>query len=70
MDDLIIDKKYHTPAHILELQNYVMPHLTSFEDMTFLEWSRYHDYPVSDLWHPLELAHKKAADYIINHNLV
>ena len=70
MDDLILDIKYHTPAHVLELQNYVKPHLTTFEDMSFLEWSRYHDYPVSDLWHPLEQAHKAGADYIIAQSLV
>lgn len=70
MDDLILDVKYHTPSHILELQEYVRPYLTAFDGMTFLEWSRYNNYPVSDLWHPLVEAHEAGAQYLIDHNLV
>lgn len=65
MDDLIFDTRWHTTPAILELQDYVRPHMTRFEDKSFLEWSRSKGYPITEKWHPLEPAHKAAADYLL-----
>jgi phospholipase/lecithinase/hemolysin len=40
--------------------------------MNFLDWSRKHNYAISENWHPLEQAHQLAADYLlptVNHLL-
>ena len=65
MDDLTFDTQWHTTPAILELQDYVRPHMTRFEGKSFLEWSRSKGYPETTRWHPLEEAHSVAADYIL-----
>ena len=35
----------------------------NFNGKTFLQWSRDNAFPESDRWHPLESAHRAAADY-------
>ena len=39
--------------------------MTQFQGRTFLDWSRNHGYPESELLHPLEQAHQAASDYMI-----
>jgi len=65
MDGLLFDQRWHTTSAVLDLQEYVKPHMTTFEDQSFLEWSRRHGYPESDSWHPLEEAHAAAGKYMI-----
>jgi hypothetical protein len=64
MDKLAFDTQWHTTPAVLELQDYVRPHMTQFEGKSFLEWSRSKGYPETAKWHPLEQAHLAAGDYI------
>lgn len=66
MDQLIFDQRWHVTPAVEHLQHCVKKHMTQFEDMSFLEWSRHHKYPETAAWHPLEQAHQQAAKYIIN----
>jgi len=36
-----------------------------FENLTFLEWCKSKKFELSPTWHPLEPAHRAAADYMI-----
>lgn len=65
MDELLFDQNYHTTPAVLYLQEYIRPHLTTFDGKTFLDWSRANGYPESSNWHPLEEAHQAAANYVI-----
>ena len=65
MDDLIFDQRWHTSPAVLSLQEYIKPHMTTFDNQTFLEWSRSNNYTISTASHPLETAHCAAADYVI-----
>jgi hypothetical protein len=65
MDDLLFDQQWNTTEAVIDLQNYVRPHMTQFNGLNFLEWSRQHKFAISDTWHPLEAAHRAAADYMI-----
>jgi hypothetical protein len=64
-DELLFEQQWHTTPAVLELQNYIQPHMNLFEDHTFLDWSRKNNYPIGKAWHPLEKAHAAAADYMI-----
>jgi len=66
MDELILETEWHTNPAITSLQNYVFPYLTKFEGATFLDWSRKNNYSISTGLHPLEHAHKHAANYLID----
>jgi hypothetical protein len=66
MDQLVFDKKWHVSPAVHDLQDYIQPQMTTFERQTFLDWSRQHGYPESVDWHPLEQAHRAAADYMIS----
>jgi len=55
--------QYAMPDYITCLQSLIRPHLETFENLTFLEWSRFHQYPITELLHPLEPAHQAAADF-------
>ena len=65
MDPLILDKKFHINYGIEQLQDSVCQYLYDFEEMNFLDWSRYHGYKISPQNHPLEEAHRSAADYML-----
>ena len=49
---------------ILRLRHLVSPYIVDFEGMSFLEWSKYKQYPLGPNGHPLEKAHIEAAKYI------
>ena len=66
MDELMFNQEWNTTPAILELQRLIQPHMTQFDGQTFLEWSRRHNYPESDTWHPLEAGHQNASEYMIN----
>jgi hypothetical protein len=66
MDNLLFDQRWnHTPA-VIELQDFVRPYMTQFEELNFLDWSRKHKFTISDTLHPLETAHRAGADYMIS----
>jgi len=65
MDDLIFDQRWHVTPAVIDLQTYIRPYMTTFDDQTFLEWSRANNYSISATLHPLEQAHQAAADYVI-----
>ena len=64
MDNLIFETEWHCTPAITDLQNYIHPHMTTFNGMSFLEWSRSQKYEISHSWHPLEPAHSAAAKYM------
>ena len=66
MDALMFDQTWHITPAVAELQHKILPHMTTFEGQNFLDWSRSHNYPVTELWHPLEQAHEAAAQYILS----
>lgn len=63
MDSLILDEKWHCPPNVKLLQEKVKNKLDSIEGMTFLDYARTNNLPISDRWHPLEDAHQAAAEY-------
>ena len=65
MDNLAFDTRWHTNTAILELQDYVRPHMTCFDGMNFLDWSKEQGYPIGTAAHPLEQAHAAAAEYML-----
>ena len=65
MDHLLFDTCWNTTPAITELQNYVKPYMTTFGGLNFQEFSKKNKYPISKIGHPLEQAHRAAADYII-----
>ena len=65
MDNLTFDNQWNTTPAIAELQNYVKPYMTTFEGLNLQEWSKKNKYPISNIGHPLEQAHRSAGDYII-----
>lgn len=69
VDDLffeVVKKEWHDPAAVSHLQSKIQPYLQSFEGQGFLSWSRSNGYQISDAWHPLEDAHRAAADLFID----
>jgi hypothetical protein len=66
IDNLIFETEWHVADAVLDLQKYVGPWITSFNNKTFLEWSQENKFPISDANHPLEQAHREAADLISN----
>lgn len=60
------DKNILLPDYITELQTQCKREYDTFEGLTFLEWSRYHGFAVTDLLHPLEQAHQAAANYWVD----
>lgn len=65
MDELTFDKTYNTTPAVTDLQDYVQPYMTRWEDKNFLQWCRKYGYPESSTQHPLEDAHRAAGDYMI-----
>lgn len=65
MDHLMFEKEFHVSHATTTLQDLVKPYMIDFEGQTFLEWSRAQGFAESDNWHPLEQAHKAAAQFII-----
>jgi len=70
MDNLMFSTEWHTTTAIVDLQNYIRPYMTQFENKTFLEFSKEKGFPISETLHPLELAHQTAFELIKSYNLV
>ena len=64
-DELIFDQRWHVSPAVTYLQDSVRPYITTFEGHGFLIWSRSKNFAESATWHPLEEAHRAAADYMI-----
>lgn len=64
-DSILFDQRWHISPAVIQMQNTVRPHMTTFEDQGFLEWSRSNGYPISSTWHPLEQAHEAAANLMV-----
>jgi hypothetical protein len=60
-----IDPNWQDPHALRALQQQIEPHINWFDGVDFLTWSRKNNYPISEAWHPLEQAHRAAADYLI-----
>lgn len=68
MDDLLFETvrdDWHDSRAVGHLQHYLRPHMTTFQDKTFLQWSRANNYTESARWHPLDEAHSGAADLMM-----
>lgn len=65
MDDLLFDTKFNTSPAITQLQDYIRPYMTRFDDMNFLDWSKKKGFLIGPESHPLEQAHEAAAQYIL-----
>lgn len=66
MDDLTFETQWHTTPAVTDMQDYVRPYLNEFGGKNFLDWSRAGGYEISDMLHPLEPAHRAAADLVIS----
>jgi hypothetical protein len=65
MDDLILDQRWNTTPAITDLQEYIRPHMTTFEGMNFQQWSKKNGHAITDAGHPLESAHCAAGELMI-----
>lgn len=71
MDDLLFDNRWNCTAGTTYLQNKVRPFLHQFDGLNFVAWSKKKGFPVGTVGnHPLEAAHRAAADYLLGHRLV
>jgi len=70
VDNLMFSTDWHTTPAIIDLQNYIRPYMTQFENKTFLEFSKQKGFPISETLHPLEDAHQTAFELIRSYNLV
>ena len=64
MDELIFETEWHTTPAVIDIQNYIRPYMTKFENKTFLDFSKQKGFPISETLHPLENAHQAAFELI------
>jgi hypothetical protein len=64
MDELLFETEWHTTPGLVDLQNYIHPYMTKFNNKTFLEFSKEKGFPISETLHPLESAHLAAFELI------
>ena len=70
MDNILFETQWqYTPA-IKELQDYICPFMTTFDGLTFLEYSKEKGFPISETLHPLEPAHQAGFELIKSYNLI
>ena len=68
MDQDLLDRTWHAPDYVRELQTLVESDLMTWNGMNFLDWSRQQGFAVTEPgWHPLEQAHEAAADFWRDH---
>lgn len=65
IDSLIWEDHWSCPTSVKYLQTAIRPWLRDFEGHNFIDWSRMNKMAISDTMHPLEDAHRAAADLII-----
>lgn len=66
LDELIFETDWHTSPGIQDMQNYILPHITTFNGGNFLNWCKENNFEISKLWHPLDDAHLAAFEYFKN----
>lgn len=66
MDPLIVDSVTPPTSSVSILRDYVRPYLSDFQGQTFLQWSQANKFAISDTMHPLQDAHRAAADMILS----
>jgi hypothetical protein len=60
-----IDPDWHDPKYVSVMQNKIKNFLNDFDGKNFLDWSRDNGFAISENWHPLEQAHRAAADLML-----
>jgi len=65
MDDLMFDQRWHITPAITNLQDYIRPHMTTFEGQNFQQWSKKNGHAITAIGHPLESAHAAAGELMI-----
>lgn len=65
MDDLIFDKQWHTTPAITDMQDYILPHMTTFDGLNLQQFAKKNGYPITSIGHPLEQAHAAAGESMI-----
>jgi len=65
-DQLMWETQWHCPPSVAWLQKQAQPWVTDFDSRSFYDYSKMHGFAVSDTLHPLEDAHRAAADVILN----
>ena len=65
IDDLMFDQRWNTTPAITDLQDYIQPHMTTFEGQNFQQWSKKNSHAISSSGHPLEAAHAAAGELMI-----
>jgi hypothetical protein len=69
IDDLIFEDRWNTNTAIADLQAYIQPYMTTFQGLSFLDWSKQQNFEISDTLHPLETAHQAGFEMIKSYNL-
>ena len=62
MDPLMFDRTWHATPAVTDAQDRILPYMTCFDGDTFLNWSKQNGHEISSTLHPLETAHRAAAD--------
>lgn len=65
MDDLLLDQRWNVSPGMMVIQDKIRPYLSSFNGENFLNHSRRRGHTISASMHPLESAHRDAADLVI-----
>lgn len=69
MDHLMFETEFHCSPAMRLMQQQLQPHMHSFDQQTFLEWSKSQGFEIGSKGnHPLHTAHRAAADYVIKHH--
>jgi hypothetical protein len=61
----MFDRQWHLTPAVTDLQEYILPYMTTFDNLNFVDWSKKNGYPITKIGHPLEAAHHAAGDYVI-----
>ena len=65
-DPLVLCNRWHTSRASSILMAKIRGYMKEFDGKTFLDWSRSRGFAVSQLAHPLEAAHRAAADLVLS----
>jgi hypothetical protein len=60
-----VQQEWHPPGAVHAMQTRVISHVSWFQEQTFLQWARTNHHAVSSSLHPLESAHRAAADIML-----
>jgi hypothetical protein len=61
----MFDQRWNTTPAITDLQDYIRPHMTTFDGIDFQQWSKKNGHAITDIGHPLESAHRAAGELMI-----